>query len=138
AYTCEMGLECNEQSALNFLTFIDPGTEAFRIFADSDERFHVRGGNDRIVQALATRLDDAVETGCALEAIRQSADGRYTLSFKRGAGAVEIGARRVVLALPFTTLRHVRLDLDLPSAKRRAIGELGYGSNAKLMIGFNE
>jgi monoamine oxidase len=138
AYTCEMGLECNEQSALNFLTFIDPGTEAFRIFADSDERFHVRGGNDRIVQALATRLDDAIETGCALEAIRQSADGRYTLSFKRGAGAIEIGAHRVVLAMPFTTLRRVRLDLDLPSAKRRAIGELGYGSNAKLMIGFNE
>jgi monoamine oxidase len=138
AYTCEMGLECDEQSALNFLTFIDPGTEAFRIFADSDERFHVRGGNDLIVKALATRLDDAIETGCELEAIRQSADGRYALGFKRGAGAFEVAARRVVLAVPFTTLRRVRLDLDLPRAKRRAIDELGYGSNAKLMIGFNE
>ena len=138
AYTCEMGLECEQQSALNFLTFIDPGTEAFRIFADSDERFHVRGGNDRIAQAVAGKLEDAIDTGSVLEAIRQSADGRHVLSFKRGAGAFEVSAGRVVLALPFTTLRRVRLDLELPPAKRRAIDELGYGSNAKLMIGFNE
>jgi monoamine oxidase len=53
AYTTEMGLEIGEQSALNLLTFIDPGTEAFKIFGESDERFHVRGGNDLIVKALA-------------------------------------------------------------------------------------
>jgi len=138
AYTCEMGLECEEQSALNFLTFIDPGLEAFKIFGESDERFHVRGGNDLIVKALGTKLDDAIEPGCVLESIRQSADGRYTLSFKRGSAAFDASASRVVLALPFTTLRRVQLDLDLPSAKRRAINELGYGTNAKLMIGFNE
>ena len=28
------------------------------------------------------------------------------------------------------------IDADLPPAKRRAIAELGYGTNAKLMIGF--
>lgn len=138
AYTTEMGLECDEQSALNFLTFIDPGTEAFRIFGESDERFHVRGGNDRIVQQLGIKLDDAIETGAELEALREDADGRYVLSFKRGAGAFEVRAARVVLALPFTTLRRVRLDLELPPAKRRAISELGYGTNAKLMIGFSE
>jgi monoamine oxidase len=138
AYTTEMGLECEEQSALNFLTFIDPGTEAFKIFGESDERFHVRGGNDSIVRALGVKLDDAIQTGSVLEAIRQSADGRYTLSFKRGSGAFEASASKVVLATPFTTLRRVRLDLDLPAAKRRAINELGYGTNAKLMIGFNE
>lgn len=138
AYTCEMGLECDQQSALNFLTFIDPGTEAFRIFADSDERYHVRGGNDSIVKALGAKLDDALTTGNVLEAIGQSADGIYALSFKRGAGAFEVRAPRVVLALPFTTLRRVRMAIDLPAAKRRAIDELGYGTNAKLMIGFNE
>ncbi|SFN32384.1 flavin monoamine oxidase family protein [Dokdonella immobilis] len=138
AYTTEMGLECEEQSALNFLTFIDPGTEAFRIFGESDERFHVRGGNDSIVRALGAKLDDAIQTGCVLEAMRQSADGRYTLSFKRGDGAFDATASRVVLALPFTTLRRVRIDVDLPVAKCRAIDELGYGTNAKLMIGFSE
>ena len=138
AYTTEMGLECEEQSALNFLTFIDPGTDHFHIFGASDERFHVRGGNDQVAHGLAAKLADAITTGAVLEALRQRNDGAYTLSFKRGAGAFEVRARCVVLALPFTTLRRVRLDLELPPAKLRAIKELGYGTNAKLMIGFNE
>lgn len=138
AYTTEMGLECEEQSALNFLTFIDPGTDAFRIFGASDERYHVRGGNDLVPHALATRLGDAITTGAVLEALRRDAGGRYVLSFRRGAGAFERSAHRVVLALPFTTLRDVRLDVELPPAKRRAIAELRYGTNAKLMIGFGE
>ena len=44
----------------------------------------------------------------------------------------------VVLALPFTLLREVRLDVELPAVKRKAIAELGYGTNAKLMVGFSE
>jgi monoamine oxidase len=40
--------------------------------------------------------------------------------------------------VPFTTLRRVQLDLDLPQAKRDAIARLRYGTNAKLMIGFDE
>ncbi len=138
AYTTEMGLECEQQSALNFLTFIDPGLEAFRIFGESDERFHVRGGNDRVVHGLGAMLEDAIETGSVLEALRQNRDGSYTLAFQRGAGASEVRARRVVLALPLTTLRKVPLEVDMPAVKRRAIVELGYGTNAKLMIGFNE
>jgi monoamine oxidase len=138
AYTTEMGLECEEQSALNFLTFIDPGTQTFRVFGESDERSHVRGGNDLIPQRLGAKLADAMNTGSVLEALRQDANGGYTLGFRRGAGAFETRARHVVLALPFTTLRNVKLDLDLPPAKRRAIAQLRYGTNAKLMIGFNE
>jgi monoamine oxidase len=138
AYTTEMGLECEEQSALNFLTFIDPGAEKFLVFGESDERFHVRGGNDRIVRGLGAKLADALVTGCVLESLRQDAGGTCVLGFKRGAAAFDVRAHRVVLALPFTTLRDVRLDLDLPPAKRRAIAGLRYGTNAKLMIGFNE
>jgi monoamine oxidase len=40
--------------------------------------------------------------------------------------------------LPFTLLRRVRIDVVLPPAKRRAIDEIGYGTNAKLMIGFTD
>ena len=136
AYTTEMGLEIDRQSALNFLTFI--GTEdkeAFRIFGASDERFHVRGGNDLIPQGLAAKLSDAIEPGHVLEAIRGDADG-YVLSFRKGEAAREVRAGQVVLALPFTLLRKVRIDVELPERKRNAIENLAYGSNAKLMIGF--
>ena len=138
AYTCEMGLQCEQQSALNFLTFIDPDLAKLKIFGESDERFHVRGGNDRVVHGLAAKLGDAIHSDCMLEAVSQGADGVYTLSFKRGAGALAVRARRVVLALPFTLLRNVRIGVELPPAKRRAIAELTYGTNAKLMIGFGE
>lgn len=136
AYTTEMGLEIEEQSALNLLTFIGTGNEGFKVFGGSDERSHVRGGNDRIPHALGQRLDDAIESGQVLEAIRASGDG-YVLSFRNGASSREVDARQVILALPFTLLRQVRIDLPLPAAKRRAIDTLAYGTNAKLMIGFD-
>lgn len=43
----------------------------------------------------------------------------------------------VLLAIPFTTLREVHLDVPLPAVKQRAIRELHYATNAKLMIGFD-
>ena len=57
AYTTEMGLEIDQQSALNLLTFI--GTDdkdRFAVFGVSDERSHVRGGNDLIVHGLGAKL----------------------------------------------------------------------------------
>lgn len=138
AYTTEMGLECNEQSALNLLTFIDAGTETFKIFGESDERFHVRGGNDRIPSAIAQRLSGAIETGAVLEALTQEEGGKYRLSFRRGASSFDVRANQVVLAIPFTTLRQVKLSLELPVVQQRALAQLRYGTNAKLMIGVNE
>jgi monoamine oxidase len=138
AYTTEYGLEPEDQSALNFVYMIDPEPDPFRIFGDSDERFHIRGGNDLVPRRLAEGLDDAIETGMVLERVALTPDGRYRLTFQRGAGTVEWTAERVVLALPFTLLRQVRLDLPLPEVKRRAIDELGYGTNAKLMIGYSD
>lgn len=136
AYTTEMGAEPALQSALNLIDFISVDRH-FSIFGDSDERFHVRGGNDLIVKALARELDDVIETGSVLEALREKAAGGYTLTLRRDGASRDIDADIVVLALPFTTLRRVRMDVALPEAKRRAIDELGYGNNAKLMIGFN-
>lgn len=136
AYTTEMGLEIDQQSALNFLTFIGTtGEDAFRIFGESDERFHVRGGNDLIPQRLAANLSDAIEPGHVLEAVRGDAGG-YVLGFRNGAASREVRADQVVLALPFTLLRTVRMQVELPPRKQRAIAGLAYGTNAKLMIGF--
>lgn len=137
AYTTEYGLEPERQSALNFILMIDPDPTAFRVFGDSDERFHVQGGNDRIVRTLADRVADHIETDTVLEAVSKRADGRHTLTFRRDSGVRTVIARHVVLAMPFTLLRDVQLDVPMSPAKRRTIAELGYGTNAKLMIGFS-
>ena len=137
AYTTEMGLEVDQQSALNLLTFIGTGdADAFKVFGESDERFHVRGGNDLIPARLGSRLSAAIESDHVLESLRGDA-GRYTLSFRRGAASRQVTATQVILALPFTLLRKVELAIELPAVKRRAIDTLAYGSNAKLMIGYD-
>ena len=136
-YTTEYGVAPDRQSALNFLLMIDPDPDPFRVFGESDERFHVRGGNDLIVRTLGDRLADAIETNTVLEAIDRRADGTYACSVRRGSSSTTATSNHVLVAVPFTLLRSVRIGVDLPTPKRHAIAELGYGTNAKLMIGFS-
>lgn len=138
AYTTEYGLEIDQQSAWNLLMMIDTEPEPFRVFGESDERFHVRGGNDQIPTALARKLGDRIRTGIHLEAITRAADGTYRCSVRRGQTSEVLSAEHVLLTLPFTKLREVRIDFELPPVKLRAIRELGYGTNSKMMVGFAE
>jgi monoamine oxidase len=59
-------------------------------------------------------------------------------SFRKSSSSFDVRANDVLLTIPFTMLREVRIDVPMPPAKQRAIGELGYGTNAKLMVGFTE
>jgi len=138
AYTTEYGIETDRQSALNLLLLIDPKPDPFRIFGSSDERFHVRGGNDLITTALAARVTDSIELGTRLDAVALRADGSFACAMSRGATNFDVAADHVLLAIPFTLLRQVRLNVALAAVKRRAITELGYGTNAKLMVGFTD
>ncbi|HYE79851.1 MAG TPA: FAD-dependent oxidoreductase, partial [bacterium] len=77
------------------------------------------------------RLDGQIERGRRLEAIRQK-DRSYTLHFSNGP---DVPADILILAIPFSTLRHVNLDrVALTRTKRDAIKELGYGTNSKLLL----
>lgn len=135
AYRGEYGLEPEEQSVLNLLYLIDfEVPEPFRVFGDSDERFHIHTGNDTLTTRLAEALGDRVETGARLVAIRQTAGGAYTLSFERGSSTMDMEFDHVVIALPFTLLRSVTIEVDgLSADKADLIQNLGYGTNAKLM-----
>jgi monoamine oxidase len=137
AYTTEYGIPVDRQSALNFLLMIDPEPDPFRMFGESDERYHVHTGNDTIPRTLAEKLSDAIETNTVLESIDRRADGTYACSLRRGSSSTTATAAHVLVAIPFTLLRDVRIGVPLPAEKRRAIAELGYGTNAKLMVGFS-
>jgi monoamine oxidase len=139
AYLAEYGREPHEQSCLNLLLFLHLDRRSrflpFGVF--SDERYHLVGGNDGIVQGLAARVGSRIEPGMKLERLRLNGLGEYELKFQ-GVGTVR-RADTVVLAIPFTVLREVELhpNLGFSADKRRAIDELGYGTNAKTMVGFN-
>ena len=52
AYNIEYGAECTQQSSLNMLYLLGyAGQGQLRIFGKSNEKLHVRGGNDQIVGA---------------------------------------------------------------------------------------
>jgi monoamine oxidase len=140
AYLEEFGLEVTEQSAWNLLTLIDHAEpDPFRVFGESDERYHVHEGSGALPEAIAARLADRILFDHRL--IRVARDGdAFALTFARAGGdELTVRADHVVYALPFTTLREVDLeDADLSDEKRQIIDELGYGTNAKLMLQFSD
>lgn len=138
AYVTEYGLDADHSDCLNLLFLVSTDTKAFEVFGDSDERFHAKTGNEAFAERLAASLDpERIRRGSRLEAVSRAADGRYALTFAEGASAKEVVADHVVFALPFTMLRRVDLRVALPPVKARAIRELGYGTNTKMMCGFS-
>src|SRR5206468_9630061 len=81
----------------------------------------------------------SIQTEASLTAIAKNSDGTCTLGFRRGASKFSVTADRVILALPFSILR----NLDYTAAgfngiKVTAIQQLGYGTNTKLHLQFDE
>jgi len=134
AFTSELGLDLGAQSALTFLSMIGRDPEALRLYGERDARFVVREGTEAIVRALVQPLGARLVLDHALVALRREDTGGFALTFDRGGSTVTRRAERVVLALPFNQLRRCAVEVELPRAKRRAIEELPYGTNAKVMI----
>lgn len=140
AYNIEYGEESSQQSALNLLYLLGySGQGQLRIFGPSNEKYHVRGGNDQIPQRLAAALEGQILFRHALTAVERKMDGSYALTFRNGGKRVQVNAGRVVLALPFSILRS---SVDLTGAgfqalKMTAIREQGMGANAKFHLQFN-
>jgi monoamine oxidase len=134
----EFGLDARRLSATSLLYLIEGERSAAEPAESdsSDERYHVHGGNDQVASRLADRLPgDALHLDAPLEALWRREDGSYTLRF--GGIASDVAAERVVLAIPFTTLREVDLGrAGLSPAKRECIEQLGMGTNAKLLLQF--
>jgi monoamine oxidase len=138
AYTIEYGADSAVQSSLNLLYLLGyQGPGQFRVFGKSDEKYHVRGGNDQIPARLRDLLPGQITLNAELVAVKAAGNG-YSLGFKTGSGPTVVGADVLVLALPFSILRR---SVDLSQAgfsplKLQAIEELGMGTNSKLHLQF--
>ncbi|MEO9189277.1 MAG: FAD-dependent oxidoreductase [Acetobacteraceae bacterium] len=140
AFTEENAADAERQSALNLITIlaVDP-RDGFNLYStDSDQRFHVRGGNDQIPGLLGERLGARIRTAMPLVAIARRADGRLRLSFKRDGGVVDFVYERVILALPFSVMR-AAVDYragGFRSLKNRAIKTQPIGASVKIQLQF--
>jgi monoamine oxidase len=140
AYRGEFGLEVDEQSVLNLIYLIDfEVTEPFRIFGDSDERYHTHEGNDAYVKLMAEKLEASqIVLQHRLTGVHDAGAGAYRVTFTREDGStVEVEADHVVMALPFTQLRKAEITVsDFSAEKREVIDQLSYGKNTKVMGSF--
>ena len=140
AYRGEFGLEVDQQSVLNLIYLIDfETTEPFRLFGDSDERFHTHEGNDAYVKAMAEKLEASqIVLEHRLTGLHDAAGGAYRVTFTRADGTtVDVEADHVVMALPFTQLRKAEITVsDFSADKREVINEFSLGKNTKVMGSF--
>jgi monoamine oxidase len=124
------GLDPDALSAVNLIDFyaID--------YPGGDERYTIRGGNDQVPGRILDALPEGTVTlEAPLEAMIARDDATTELRF---AGQEPVIADRVILTLPFTTLRDVDLtDAGLPNDRMRAIEDLGMGTNAKVLMQFD-
>jgi monoamine oxidase len=143
----EYGGPVAEQSALNLIYLLgayDSSASGLQPrgapeLSGTDEKWHIRGGNDQLISGLVRRLPaGTVRLGHRLVALRERGHGRYACTFSRGPGTLEVRADHVVLALPFTRLREVALrGIELPARQQRAICHEPLGSNSKIQLQFS-
>jgi len=102
--------------------FLTPGKSVF-----------VDGGNGRLPVAMAKQLKRPVALGSQLIALDQDTDHVALRTMSRGVEQT-LWARQVVLAIPFTALRRVRITPELPAEKKRIVNELPYTQVAKTFV----
>ena len=141
-YTIEFGCEARDQSAINIIEQLGAqnSSDAFDVLGWSTERYKVRGGVDQIPTALARSLPpNSIRYGSRVVAVRQTPEAAEIVCRLDTGEQVTAQFETVLIAIPFSTLRHVDFSgAGFDAVKTRAITELGYGSNTKLQVEFSE
>ena len=131
----EFGVEPEESSALQLL-FNLPTVHGntVEMLGTSDETFVVKHGNSKIIDGLASALAGQIHTRMQLSKLEQNQRGQYKLKFKNGK---RVRADYVILAIPFSVLRKVDLEVALPVTMRDFIYNADLGRNEKVVAGFD-
>ncbi len=136
--THEYGMEASEQSAINFLImFTDPNEEVYDLFGPEHEVLKIKGGSQALTNKLHHHLKNQVRLNYTLTKISQSNNNKYNLVFKNNTVTHNLTADYVILAIPFSILRSIDIDVLLPPEKLNCINQLGYGNSSKFIMGFN-
>ena len=135
----EYGLDPDQQSALNLIYLLGWNAQnSLSPINGADEKYSISGGNDQLISAMIADMPaGTVQYGQQLVAVTANAAGSVTCSFQSGHKVTDVTADRVILALPFTTLR----DCDLSNAgfsavKLQTIAQQSLGANAKIHVQF--
>ncbi|MGW8889901.1 FAD-dependent oxidoreductase [Streptomyces sp. NPDC055749] len=108
AYNVEYGADTTDQSALALVLLMgyqtNPGR--FNIWGLSNERYHIRGGNDQLPNAIAQCLPaGTLRMGKQLTALRANSNGSQTLTFTDSGTVTTVVADHTILCVPLPVLQ---------------------------------
>ncbi|MFC9249556.1 flavin monoamine oxidase family protein [Streptomyces sp. NPDC057136] len=108
AYNVEYGADTTEQSALALVLLMgyqtNPGQ--FNIWGLSNERYHIRGGNDQLPNAIAQSLPaGTLRMGKQLTALSANSNGTQTLTFTDAGTVTTVVADHTILCVPLPVLQ---------------------------------
>jgi monoamine oxidase len=134
------GLDTHQQSALNLVYFFGGrSSEGRPVIGNAMSSSKIAGGNQQLPLAMARSLPaDCIQLQHRLVAIKRNRDDTITLSFTTTAGETTVVCDHVILALPFSVLRHVDYaQAGFDALKCTAISQLSYGTISKLFLQFD-
>ncbi|HEV3357991.1 MAG TPA: FAD-dependent oxidoreductase [Pseudonocardiaceae bacterium] len=141
AYTIEFGAQTAAQTALGLIGLLGyqsaPG--AFDMFGTSDERYHIRGGNQQLPRAIAAALaPDAIQFGQRLVSLAVNNDTTQTLTFTTDNGATRtVTADHTILAVPLGVMKRIDFTQARFDARKQATyAAMPMGVNGKLQLQF--
>lgn len=121
---CELATEWSNFSALF-------GLMEFHIFFDGGvPNYHVRGGNSRLIEALASAIRGQKTLSARVSRIERRGEGQATrvrVFYVKNHRTHMLEAERVVLAVPFTHIHLIAIDPPLSDAHRDGLARLGLG-----------
>jgi monoamine oxidase len=95
--------------------------------------YKIQGGMDRLPQAMAATLGDAVRYSASVVSIDQSGDPVWVEYMEQGEPK-RVSASRVILTVPLPMLRDVDIYPGLSADRRRTIAELPYFEATRILV----
>ncbi|HUR33259.1 MAG TPA: FAD-dependent oxidoreductase, partial [Vicinamibacterales bacterium] len=121
-----LGGDSQELSALYVL-------RQFALLRNTTEFFKIEGGMDRLPRAMAASLGSRVRYNAAVVRIDQRG-GSVRVDYTERSMRRTIEASRVIVAIPFSTLRHIDVIPPFPAAKVRVVESLPYFPATRFLL----
>jgi monoamine oxidase len=105
----------------------------FALLRSTTQFFKIQGGMDRLPRAMAAALGARVRYRASVVRINR-ASRAVRVEYLQGGRTRRIEAARVILAIPFSTLRQIDVRPAFSSAKARVIEELPYFPATRFLL----
>src|SRR5262249_50631304 len=100
---------------------------------DEKETYAIKGGNDQLPRAFASRLKRRIHYGAAAIRIERGPD-EVTANYKQGGETRRATGDRLICAIPFSVLKRIEVSPPFAQQKQNAISQLPYTSVARIYL----